>query len=294
MMMLYSLMECCDLLAVDAKTLRHWVRQANMPLHAHPTDARVKCLTREHVQQLAALHERVLLPDPTPHVSLGEALPTTVPPIPDDTTVQRSLASAKTAALLLPDDSDLRQRVVQLELHVASIQEQLSQLQLELAQERERRGDRRLLAFDQQTFELRPMSEEILKRAGNAPSDGGHSPQRSPHPAESRRQEMLPLIEYGAQGCYVVICPQEGELQLEPDSPQWFAWLASLSSFRFVGKQGRFRAGREYDHGPKRSWTAYRYFHQHTLKHYLGVTEHLTVACLEQMAAQIQSDIASR
>jgi hypothetical protein len=105
---------------------------------------------------------------------------------------------------------------------------------------------------------------------------------------------LLPLIEYGAQGTYVVICPQEGELHLSPDSPEWFAWLASVSSFRFVGKLGRFTACRVYDKGPTRSWQAHRVIHQRHYKPHLGVTECLTIDRLEQAAAILQSYVNSR
>ena len=43
----FPLIDCSEMLAIDAKTLRHWLRQANIPLHSHSTDARVKCLTME-------------------------------------------------------------------------------------------------------------------------------------------------------------------------------------------------------------------------------------------------------
>ena len=49
----------------------------------------------------------------------------------------------------------------------------------------------------------------------------GHKERRL-HPAELRaRSRVIPLIEYGARGTYVVICPQEGELHLTPNSPEW-------------------------------------------------------------------------
>ena len=41
-----AFMECCQRLAVTPKTLRQWLAQAEMSLHAHPTDARITCLTR--------------------------------------------------------------------------------------------------------------------------------------------------------------------------------------------------------------------------------------------------------
>jgi hypothetical protein len=50
---------------------------------------------------------------------------------------------------------------------------------------------------------------------------------------------MPPLIEYSAPGIYVIISSQEGEVYLEPNSRAWFDWLATLSSFRFVGPTGR-------------------------------------------------------
>jgi len=98
------------------------------------------------------------------------------------------------------------------------------------------------------------------------------------------RSRVIPLIEYGAQGHYVAVCPQEGMLSLAPESPEWFDWLASLTSFRFVGPQGRFTAYRD-----TRGWVAHRSLHGRHYKHYLGVTDRLTVTRLEQMAAKLQS-----
>ncbi len=53
-------MDCCAMLGIDPKTLRHWCSSASMQFVAHPTDARLKCLTLEQVQQLATLHARPL------------------------------------------------------------------------------------------------------------------------------------------------------------------------------------------------------------------------------------------
>jgi len=39
-------MECCTMLGIDPKTLRNWLRHAHLHFVAHPTDARLKCLTR--------------------------------------------------------------------------------------------------------------------------------------------------------------------------------------------------------------------------------------------------------
>lgn len=79
-----------------------------------------------------------------------------------------------------------------------------------------------------------------------------------------------------------------------PESPEWFDWLATLSSFCFVGKQGRLTAYRGgSSRHPKRTWSAHRYFHQHNYKHYLATTDHLTISSLEQAAATLQAHMAT-
>ncbi len=59
-MAILPLADCSRLLGIHPKTLHHWLKQANIPLAAHPTDARINCLTEEHVQQLASQHGRPL------------------------------------------------------------------------------------------------------------------------------------------------------------------------------------------------------------------------------------------
>jgi len=59
-MTIMSLAESCRLLAIDAKTLRHWLRLAHISVQTHPFDARFKCITSEQVLQLAATHRRTL------------------------------------------------------------------------------------------------------------------------------------------------------------------------------------------------------------------------------------------
>ena len=81
----------------------------------------------------------------------------------------------------------------------------------------------------------------------------------------------------------MLISPEGGELAITPDSPEWFAWLASLSSFRFVGKSGRFSARRSYNRGPNRGRYAQRGIHQKNYSKYIGVSEHITTERLEQI-----------
>ena len=93
-----------------------------------------------------------------------------------------------------------------------------------------------------------------------------------PSPSIDRRKHphVLPLVEYGAQGKYVMISPEQGMLSFEPDSPQWFAWLSTLPSFRFVGQQGRFTAFRGYQCSESTPWWAHRHIRNHSHKRRLA------------------------
>jgi hypothetical protein len=265
-----SIADCCQMLAIDPKTLRQWLAQAQMSLHAHPTDARVKCLTSEQVNVLASLHGRVLqLP------SLGIA-PLEVGPKPEEGISRGSLIS--------PADVDLQERLVQMETQVASLQAQVASLALQLLQEREQRTEQRLLALSTQLALPREHALAPLT-VGSVP---GLSGVPEVHPTE-KRAPLIPLIERTAKGSYVLICPKEGELPITPDTSPWFAWLTSLSSFRFVGKSGRFSARRGYNRRPNRGWYAQRAIHQKNYSKYIGVSENVTIERLEKIAAHFQS-----
>ena len=281
------LTDCCAMLGIDPKTLRHWLKRATMEFVPHPTDARLKCLSLEQVHQLATLHDRPLQQPAAGPVAQPEG--------------GSVLVEAETPSPAFPEEAELIKKLSFLETRVAQLSEHLTQLALVLLQERDRTVERRITVLETVMQELvgralcpppLPDREEPLEgfeRADAAP----HT--RPLHPGEQRaRSRMPPLVEYSAQGTYVIISSLEGELHLEPDSPQWFDWLATLSSFRFVGKQGRFTAYRESDRrGPTRSWRAYRYIHHRNYKHSLGVTDRLTLACLEQAAATLQAHLAS-
>jgi hypothetical protein len=279
-MTLFPLTDCCERLSVDPKTLRQWVKHAGLPLQAHPTDARVKCLTLPQVQQLASAHGRTLQPPPV--LPLGSGASTSVCGEPQPLT-----------SPACPSEADLQQQLAALQAQVVLQQQQLAHLTSVLLLGPQTSVDyarASLAALMPTTGSLRPCSPALPQQGETSQAEAGPRP----HAAESRRRPLLPLIEYGAQGTYVVICPQEGELHLSPDSPEWFAWLASVSSFRFVGRLGRFTACRVYDKGPTRSWQAHRVIHQRHYKPHLGVTECLTIDRLEQAAAILQSYVNSR
>jgi hypothetical protein len=274
------------MLGIDPKTLRNWLKHANCQFAVHPTDARLKCLTLEQVQQLAALHGR-----PLPSSSQGQAQ---ILQEPAPTLIQKPLSLLCSG----PKEEDLRQVLVSLESKVATMQEQLAGLALELLRERGLRYERRLTTLEtlvHQTMRPDPVPQTLQETNVAATPCAFPRPERHLLAVELQaRSRVIPLIEYGAQGLYVAVCPQEGVLPFAPESAEWFDWLASLTSFRFVGPQGRFTAYRDTNHGqPTRGWVAHRGMHGHHYKHWLGVTDRLTITRLEQMAAKLQSHLAA-
>lgn len=278
-MTLLALKEGCALLGIDAKTLRHWMQQAHLGLQPHPGDARLKCVTSEQLEQLAALHHRPLdLAAAQVQLHPAEASPAVVP--------QKS--SAQT-------DLGLLARMAHLETQLTVVQQHLAALTLELLQERSQRYEQRLHSLE--TL-IQPTSEhERAVCARPSASEQSSQPDKPlkpsrVHPMKGRRRAILPLIEYGANGSYVVICPELGELDLIPDSPQWFAWLETISSLRFLGQQGRWSAYR--DKGRSSGcWLAYRRINGHQYVRSLGSSHQLTIARLEQMAATFQSYVTT-
>ena len=285
------------LLGIHPKTLHHWLKAAHLPLATHPTDARVKCVTEEHLQQVAGLHERPLQalgPLDAASAPLGPSQ-LSVPSVPEN-----RRESASTAGSFLTSsgsEADLIQKLCSLETKMTTLQEQVAQLSLALLQERERSLEHRLTTLESlmPAFMGRQMSN-LPAPSPRQESMAVTQPPQELHPAEQlARSRRPPLIEYGASGIYVIISSQEGELHLEPNSRAWFDWLATLSSFRFIGPVGRFTAHRGYKQGQQTLyWSASRCVRRHTYKHYLGMTQSLTLASLEHTAARLQSDVDAR
>jgi hypothetical protein len=286
-MILFPLMECCQLLTVDPKTLRRWLEQATMQLHVHPHDSRRKCLTHEQLQHLSLLHDRTLTAHPAfPLASLVTTPLLSSPEEPSHPLTSTNVEQGKTTMSAALEEKHLRQKLSQLEAQVILQQHQLLLLTQDLLRERATRTEPRRLPLEIQAL---PQGEPVQLEN----QDASFQPlaPRSLHPAEQRARFLVlpPLIEYSTAGTYVVISSQEGEIPLVPDTLEWFEWFRTLSSFRFVGKEGCFGACRGYNRRPTRLWHAHRTIHQHQYGRYLGLSEHLTIAHLEAMAATLQA-----
>jgi DNA-binding transcriptional MerR regulator len=278
-MTLLPLKQAGALLGIDPKTLRHWVQQAKLPVHPHQSDARIKCVTSEQLERLAALHGRPLdLPTAPAQVHPAEA----APPIPPEQPAPQA-------------DPDLLAKLAHLEAQVALLQQQLAGLALQLLQDRTERYEHRLHRLEalfQPSAQRQPSVSALQPAREQRTQPDKPLITRQVHPAKGRPRAILPLIEYTADGTYIVMCPHQGELALVPDSPEWFAWLETISSLRFLGQQGRWSAYR--DKGRASScWLAYRRINGHQYVRSLGSPHQLTRARFEQMAATLQSFVTA-
>jgi hypothetical protein len=288
-MTLLPFADCCLYLGVDPKTLRLWLKAANLSCCLHPGDARLKCLTPSQLQHLAELHGRCL-PHPLPGTGEDAASCSSLP-----SPRSQAISAPAPEALMPPPDADLRHQFTLLHAQVSALSQQVTELALALLRERERdaRGPERTpqlktpLSSSMAQLPSPPQADAAaLAPRPSVPVPSGASSERTP--VSSR---ALPLIEYWSDGTYGVLAPTEGVLALVPDSLQWFDWLATLSSFRFLGQQGRLSASRNKG---RTSWTAYRRINGQCYAYGLGQTAHLTIARLEHMAATLQSHVPSR
>jgi hypothetical protein len=291
------------LLGIHPKTLRHWLTAAAFPLVAHPSDARLRCVAEQHLLELATQHGRplsalspLLVPQSEAASALAAQYVTPLPAPEGEPAHQAAVLPAPSAAL-----AELLGQLSQLHTQLATLQHHLTGLTLAVLHERTG------LAEDLLPQRLRPREGSVPQSHESgltcsqtdvvgllAPSPPpAHRPAYRLLPVEIRaRSRVTALIEYGAHGQYVAVCPKLGVLSLLPDSPEWFDWLASLTSFRFVGPAGRFSACRASEKGQyTRCWAARRWFHGHDFWHYLGVTDRLTLACLEQAATALQARV---
>jgi len=251
-----SLADGCRRLGIDAKTLRRWLVDAQLPFQSHPHDGRKKGVSSQHLQALARLHQRSLapLPQEPPVPVVGEP-----PPLP-------------AALLALPETLGA------LQAQIAALQQQVADLTRLL----ERHGP-------EPAIPLAPTQQ--TRTAKRPPKPTPPAPRSRPTAKPlSKPAHVLPCVEYGPEGRYVVICPKQGLLSLEPDTPEWFAWLAAQSSFRFVGKLGRLTAHHEW-RVPRGAWRAHRQIRNHSYTLRLAPTHDLTIAVLEKRAEALQAHL---
>lgn len=278
-MTLVSLIDCCHLLAIDLKTLRRWMTLSRLSAQSHPFDARLKCLTPVQIQQLAATHRRVLpdldlLRGPS-EATTASTVGMSVPPLPD----------------LSLHVTDLTKQLSTLQAQVTMLQRQLTLLTEQLPKEQEWQISQARALQEQSQDNSQDNSRQKSQEPSqdNSRQSSQESARTSANAPRRKRSHVLPLVEYaGTEGKYVVISPKLGLLAFEPDSPEWFAWLSTLSSFRFVGPSGHLTVHRD-KCSPRWSWRATRSIRSRSHSLHLVRTECLTIAVLEQAAASLQS-----
>lgn len=251
-----SVADACRRLGIDAKTLHRWLAEAQLPLHRHAIDGRKKGVSDEHLQALARLHQRRLAPLPE------------MPPVPNPGQMP------ELAEVLL----GLPERLGTFQAQIAAVQQQMAELSHLLQQ-----------PAPAPTSPVAPLQQSRMSRRASQPA----RPAPRPRPAANTPHKpvhVIPRVEYGEEGRYVVICPKEGLLAFEPDSPAWFAWLATQSAFRFVGRAGHFSAHHE-ERVPRGAWRAHRHLRNRVYIQRLAPTQELTIAVLEQAAAALQAHL---
>ena len=252
-MIVVSVAQATTRLGIDAKTLHRWLADAQLPLHRSPQDARQKEVSEEHLERLARLHQRRLTPLPQD------------PPAPEGLPLPAAL-------LTMPEQLDA------LQTQLAALQQQVAVL----------------------THLLPPHAQPPVSPAPSAQQN--RTSRRSSTPAAPaprsrpttttppKPAHVIPRVEYGKQGRYVVICPRRGVLPFEPETPEWFAWVAQQDSFRFVGQAGHFTAHHEW-RVPKGAWRAHRHLRNHSYTLRLAPSHELTIAVLEQAAQALQAHL---
>jgi len=252
-----SMAQAARHLGIDVKTLRRWLTDAQLPLQSHSCNGRKKGVSSEQLHQLARLHQRSLAPlplePPAPHPDELPALP---------------------AALL-----ELPEQLSTLQAQIAALQQQMADLTRLLPPH----SPVSPLVQAQPSRTSKRSSKPAAPRARPATSATATTPRQPVH--------VIPRVEYGEQGHYVVICPKRGVLPFEPETQEWFAWVAQQDSFRFVGQAGHFTAHHEW-RVPKGAWRAHRQIRNRVYIQRLAPNHELTLAVLEQAALALQAHLS--
>jgi hypothetical protein len=111
--------------------------------------------------------------------------------------------------------------------------------------------------------------------------------------AQTREARLNAVIERMDKGTYFIYAPDTGQQECAPDTPEWFAWLTGHRAFHFKGILGHCTVRCEQKHKRDEGkpslwyWYAYRKVYGRQHKRYLGATEAVTVAKLEDVAGEL-------
>ncbi len=197
-MTLLSVADGARLLGIHPKTLCHWLKQATIPLAAHPADARIKCVTQEDLHQVASLHSRPLQSSVLVDALSPSSVPSQVPALSGPENEREPASTAGSFPLSHMHEADQIQRLASLETRMLTLQEQMAQLTLALLKERERSAELRLTALESLLQPLlgRQLSAPPTPEAEQEPPGTRRVP-RPLHPVEQRAWSRRPaLIEY--------------------------------------------------------------------------------------------------
>jgi hypothetical protein len=141
---------------------------------------------------------------------------------------------------------------------------------------------------------LAPASLSVPPEISVPPAAASSASQKRLSDKPSPRTRVLPLIQLRDDDSVVVITSSQGIIPLLPDSPEWFAWLASIEAFAFDGPTGRYSATRKVRHGERiQAWNLHRSFHGRSCTLYMGQTPTLTLARLQTLATAASDRLTS-
>jgi LuxR family maltose regulon positive regulatory protein len=89
-----------------------------------------------------------------------------------------------------------------------------------------------------------------------------------------------PTVRHGV----LVVPGTQQESQIAVGTPAWYAWLEAATLFSFASEEGAFTARKERRQRGGWYWKAYRTHQGKLTRIYLGKTEHLTLARLDEVA----------
>src|SRR5579862_3743503 len=104
-------------------------------------------------------------------------------------------------------------------------------------------------------------------------------------------QKLSPISGAVQYGCLVY--EQQGQsVSVLVDTPSWYAWLETATTFTFTGAEGTFTAHKSAA-GNRRGgwyWRAYRRKRGRLSRCYLGVSTNLTLSKLREVARRLAAD----